>query len=101
MYDICMINNTIYQGIVLLKSLHTKRYKFLTILISGFVVGLLLSAQEKADTSNKLIQADTAQQDTTEYEIVVLSPGYETFLMKQPPMGHYSKKYYIRLATYN
>ena len=54
-----------------------------------------VTAQQPADTiENKLIEGDTTQQDTTEYELVVISPGYESFVLQQPPMEHYSKTYY-------
>jgi hypothetical protein len=41
-----------------------------------------------------LNQADTAGADSTGYELVVLDPGYETFLASQPFREYYSESYY-------
>lgn len=57
--------------------------------MSGYSMGMV------KDTSKTVkIKADTAKNDSTEYEVVVMDPGYETFLATQPPKEFYSEDYY-------
>ncbi len=41
-----------------------------------------------SDTTSKVVI------DTLEYEIIVFDPGYESYLLSQPPMDFYSMSYY-------
>lgn len=52
--------------------------------------GTALTAQQ--DT----LQLETTGQegDSVEYELIVMDPGYETFLVTQKPMEYYSQSYY-------
>lgn len=54
-------------------------------------------------TINLLAQSDTLRfeateksSDSVEYELIVLDPGFETFLVTQPPKEFYSLEYYKR-----
>ena len=41
-----------------------------------------------------VVASDTAVEEETEYELIVLEPGYETYLVSQPPMEYYTENYY-------
>jgi hypothetical protein len=56
---------------------------------------------ERADTIKfakvKVNHSDSAEinrADSTEYELIVLDPGYEAFLVSQPSKEYYSESYY-------
>ena len=42
------------------------------------------------------IEMDSAEImiDTVEYELIVFDPGFEVYLISQPPMEYYTKNYY-------
>jgi hypothetical protein len=44
--------------------------------------------------SDAFAQKDTIKMDTTEYELVVMDPGYESFLIMQPPKSYHTEGYY-------
>jgi hypothetical protein len=48
--------------------------------------------QKKKDRS--IIKADTVAVDSLEYNLIILDPGFETWLATQPPKEFYSKEYY-------
>jgi hypothetical protein len=55
------------------------------------VIPLSLKAQDKKD--NLKVVKDTITADSTEYELVVLDPGFETWLLTKP-MNMHSESYY-------
>lgn len=66
------------------------------ILLSGLAIllltGLNLSAQ-KPDAAIKM-KADTLKADSIEYKLIVLDPGFDSWLATRPPMSYYSNDYY-------
>jgi hypothetical protein len=49
----------------------------------------------KGEAPEVKIETGTADNDSTEYELVVFDPAYETFLASQPyPKWYYSNEYY-------
>ena len=54
-------------------------------MVSGF-------GQKKRDKYE--VKADTIRVDSLEYELIVLDPGFESWLATQPPKQFYSKEYY-------
>ena len=51
-----------------------------------------LSVQK--DDSSKVAKIEVKNNDTSQYELIVFDPAYETFLITQPPMNFYSESYY-------
>ena len=48
---------------------------------------------QKADSS-KAVKINSAGNDSTQYELIVFEPGYESYLISQPSMEYYSESYY-------
>ena len=61
------------------------------ILLLGF---LHLTASGQTNPVGLEQQADTTEEGEPEYELIVMEPGYESYLVTQPPMEHYSESYY-------
>jgi hypothetical protein len=40
------------------------------------------------------VKPDTLAVDSVKYELIVLDPGFETWLISIPPMNYYSQNYY-------
>jgi hypothetical protein len=40
------------------------------------------------------VKTDTVSMDSLEYSLIVLDPGFDTWLATKPPMNFYSKEYY-------
>jgi hypothetical protein len=64
------------------------------ILALGFSFSYAFSQGEKA--GNKPA-TDTISVDSIEYELIVIDPGFETWLYTKPPMEFYSKEYYASM----
>lgn len=65
-----------------------KSFKLMVLVYSAAC--LQVSAQP--DTIN--FGPDTDESDSVEYELIVLDPGYESYLLSQPGMDYYSNDYY-------
>lgn len=74
-------------------------------LISFLAIGVLnlnICLSQDNDGKRVISQSDTLkfepskveEGDTTEYELIVLDPGYESFLITQPSKDFYSENYY-------
>jgi hypothetical protein len=73
----------------------TKRFFLVYILLlwaSCYTVPV--KAQVLQDSAESSIKMDTVTADSVDYELIVLDPAYESFLVTQPPAAHYSKQYY-------
>lgn len=70
-----------------MKALH-----FLSICYLCSILPLTLAGQ--AESIAKVAASDTALEEETEYELIVMEPGYETYLVTQLPMEFYSENYY-------
>jgi len=44
--------------------------------------------------SARIAVADTASKDSTEYELIIIDPGFEVWLAQQHPKEYYSQYYY-------
>jgi hypothetical protein len=64
------------------------------------IIGLVLLAFLQPDTfcqKNKnqvKVKSDSIAVDSVEYELIVLDPGFDSWLMSKPTMNYYSKQYY-------
>ncbi|MEE4116370.1 MAG: DUF6146 family protein [Marinilabiliaceae bacterium] len=61
----------------------------ISILFAAFFGFSALYAQEARDT----IVIDAAK-DSTEYQLIIIDPGFESWLVTQPPISFHSKQYY-------
>jgi hypothetical protein len=66
---------------------------------SVFVILVILVAlQTDVFSQNKRdrvkVKADTVSVDSLEYELIVLDPGFDSWLVTQPSKNFYSKEYY-------
>jgi hypothetical protein len=64
--------------------------KHVTLLVFLICLSPLLTAQQ--DTLR--FEGNVAEDDSVEYELIVMDPGYESFLATQKPMEFYSQNYY-------
>lgn len=60
--------------------------------ITLILFGFLLTLNAQSDTLR--FEPATEESDSVEYELIVLDPGYDSYLIMQPPMEYYSKQYY-------
>jgi len=68
------------------------RFVFFTILV---LLPVLSQAQTQNNKGKFQIESDTLiKQDSVEYELIVIDPGYETFLATQKPASFFSQEYY-------
>jgi hypothetical protein len=65
---------------------------FILLSFTAFII-LPAHAQDKRPDPES-VKVEKNQKDTTEYEIKVLTPGYESYLMNQPSKNFYTKGYY-------
>jgi hypothetical protein len=56
------------------------------------IAGVNVRAQRS--TRNLGIKADTVATDSVEYKLVVLDPGFDSWLINKPPVNYYSNDYY-------
>jgi hypothetical protein len=64
-----------------------------------FIILMIISAFQTVGFSQKKsermkLKADTVAADSLEYELIVLDPGFDSWLATQLPMNFYSKEYY-------
>jgi hypothetical protein len=74
---------------------------FLLTISAGVLTTLCVNScktTKKTEVPNQkveLIKEDsTAQEDSTEYELIVMDSGFESWLATQPPANYYSQQYY-------
>jgi hypothetical protein len=77
--------------------------KILFLILSIFVISFLPSnGQRKIDRRERL-ETDTIASDSLVRELIIIDPGFDSWLITQPPMDFYSKDYYrqwnIRYVT--
>lgn len=51
------------------------------------------TAIDKGDTT-KMVKVQSNGKDSTEYDLIVLDPQFDTYLINQPPKNFYSEDYY-------
>jgi len=73
------------------KTAMKSRYAFFIVVLLALFVSTA-HAQKKQGTFK--IEGDTLVKDSVEYELIVLDPGYETFLATQKPASFFSQEYY-------
>lgn len=66
------------------------------ILILVFLVEMQTVGFSQKQTDRVKSKADTISVDSLEYRIIVLDPGFETWLQSKPPMNFYSNDYYVQ-----
>lgn len=64
--------------------------KLLQIILILFAI--LIDVNAQSDTLR--FEPSDEESDSVEYELIVLDPGYESFLIMQPPSEYYSQQYY-------
>lgn len=62
-------------------------YKIIIFFFFLFFTAQSFSQSNLTDSSGIII-------DSTEYELIIFDPGYELYLISQPPISYYSKNYY-------
>ncbi|MFO8001756.1 MAG: DUF6146 family protein [Marinilabilia sp.] len=66
-------------------------------LVSGLIVSSCKTTKkaQAPEQEVELIENDTTENgDTTEYELIVIDPGFESWLVTQPPANYHSQQYY-------
>jgi hypothetical protein len=69
------MKKTVFIILVIMAAIHT----------DGF-------SQKKTDRFQ--LKADTLSADSLQYELIVMDPGFDSWLATRPPMDFYSKEYY-------
>src|SRR5690554_3568287 len=87
------------DGTILKKNLSGyTRIFFVLVCISVFVLSACKTTKkaESTDQNVKLVaENDTVNgKDSTEYELIILDPKFESWLATQPPANYYSQQYY-------
>jgi len=62
------------------------------ILTFSLFIAMIVQAQAQSDTLR--FEPGDGEEDSVEYELIVMDPGYDTYLAMQPPMEYHSKQYY-------
>jgi hypothetical protein len=70
-----------------------KKFRFILVFVLLLGTCAQVNAMSISDTS-KVIRIDSTAKDSIEYELVVFDPGFEIFLVAQPPMEYFSEHYY-------
>ncbi len=52
------------------------------------------SVQAQKHRDHVRVSNDTLKSDSLEYKLVVLDPGFETWLLRKPPMNYHSNDFY-------
>jgi hypothetical protein len=65
-------------------------FLILIILVAIQAVGF---SQKKIDRS--VLKSDTLSVDSLEYRIIIMDPGFDTWLLNKPPMNFYTNDYYV------
>jgi hypothetical protein len=66
-------------------------FLILVILVAIQTVGFSQKKKEREGT-----KTDTLSVDSLEYRLIILDPGFETWLLTKPPKSFYSNDYYIQ-----
>ncbi len=66
-------------------------FLILVILVATQTVGFSQKRKEREG-----IKVDTLSVDSLEYRLIVLDPGFDTWLLNKPPKSFYSNSYYIQ-----
>jgi len=64
--------------------------KYISLLVLLICLAPVLTAQQDTLRFEQNVVAD----DSVQYELIVIDPGYESFLLMQKPMEFYSQHYY-------
>lgn len=68
-----------------------------TLIVVAVLLGNLFgygAIRAESPRSEYKVEIDTLQNDSLEYKLLVLEPGFETYLMTQTPKEFYTKAYY-------
>ncbi|GAO29093.1 DUF6146 family protein [Geofilum rubicundum] len=68
------------------------KHILIVLMALGMVTACGVSRQSVADAPEQGLEL--VADDSLEYELVVLDPGFTSFLATQPPAEHYSQSYY-------
>jgi hypothetical protein len=65
------------------------------IFVTLLFLSVIYSAGYGQEKKNGLkLKADTVRADSVEYELIVIDPGFESWIATKPPKQFYSKEYY-------
>jgi hypothetical protein len=59
-----------------------------------FLVAFQVNGFGQKNKNKVLVKPDTVTVDSVEYELIVLDPGFDSWLATKPPVNFYSKEYY-------
>jgi hypothetical protein len=68
-----------------------KKFLFLIVV---FLTAVQTDGFSQKQRDRNKVKADTVSADSVEYKIIILDPGFDTWLVTQPSMNFYSKEYY-------
>lgn len=68
-----------------------RNFWFVLLLFSALLIAC--GTAQKTSTPARKVELK-AEDDTLEYQLIVLDPGFETYLASQPSAGFYSQDYY-------
>lgn len=76
----------------MIKTTNMKRSVCLLLVILAFaqINGHCQKGKEKIR-----VKTDTTAADSVEYELIIIDPGFESWLVTRPSMNYYSKEYYV------
>jgi hypothetical protein len=67
------------------------------IIFLGMVLLIFLQpAFSQKSRERERVKNDTISSDSTIYELTIIDPGFDTWLVTQPPMNFYSNEYYAQ-----
>jgi hypothetical protein len=72
-----------------------------TVLFLSLLLSMVCSAQttQQEKTTEKQVEINSNNPDSTEYELIVSEVGFESYLISQLPMEFYSETYYKNWNT--
>jgi hypothetical protein len=79
------------------KKLNRNIVKYIAVItFFGFILTTSCASKSKTATKRDYpsLELSKAHNDSTEYEILITDPGYESFLAVQKPIDFYSQRYY-------
>jgi hypothetical protein len=68
--------------------------KRVTIIGLVFLVAIHISGFSQKNKNYVRVKSDTVAIDRVDYELIVLDPGFDSWLATKPSMNFYSKEYY-------
>ncbi|MGQ1890724.1 DUF6146 family protein [Thermophagus sp. OGC60D27] len=76
---------------------HWWKLAFIPVMLSG-IIFFSCSSTKKLEGPLPKVKFEknniTQSEDSVEYELIVLDPGFESWLISQPPANYYSQQYY-------